>query len=94
LILPDTHQFLKLLFCSSDDLPEGCVKLEHVVTNLDWSSEDEIRVTCKIQNQEDKIFVADHIICTIPIGVLQKNHTSLFTPNLPNWKIKAINVLS
>ncbi len=80
------------MFCSSDDLPEGCIKLEHVVTNIDWTNEDEIRVTCKIQNSEEKVFIAHHVICTIPIGVLQKNHTSLFTPSLPNWKIKAINV--
>ena len=29
-------------------------------------------------------YYADHIICTIPLGVLKTNHGKMFSPKLPN----------
>lgn len=34
---------------------------------------------------------ADHIIFTPSLGVLKKNYKTLFTPELPQWKINAID---
>jgi spermine oxidase len=35
---------------------------------------------------------ADHVIFTPSLGVLKKNHQTLFDPPLPPWKVKAIDL--
>lgn len=40
-----------------------------------------------------KTFYANHVICTIPLGVLKENVTSLFDPPLPQYKIESIERL-
>ncbi len=42
------------------DLPPGCIKLEHVVTKIDYSDESVIRVTCKIKGQEEKVILKEN----------------------------------
>lgn len=48
-----------------------------------------VEVVC----ENGKKFYADHIICTIPLGVLKDSASSMFSPNLPSEKIEAINRL-
>ena len=48
----------------------------------------------KIECENGERFYADHIICTIPLGVLKKHHGSLFSPKLPSSKIKAMENLN
>lgn len=38
-------------------------------------------------------FFADHVICTIPLGVLKESATTLFSPPLPQYKMEAIDRL-
>lgn len=38
-------------------------------------------------------FHADHVICTVPLGVLKEKATTMFSPPLPQYKIDAINKL-
>ena len=38
----------------------------------------------------DVEFTTRHVICTLPIGVLQSCHQELFTPELPERKVKAM----
>lgn len=39
------------------------------------------------------LFVADHVICTLPLGVLKEKGQSMFHPPLPDYKIGSINRL-
>lgn len=48
-----------------------------------------IAVTCL----NGKTFYANHVICTIPLGVLKDNMHTLFEPALPDYKLEAINRL-
>lgn len=48
-----------------------------------------VEVTC----EDGSKFKADHVIFTASLGVLKQNHETLFTPNLPKRKIKAIQTM-
>lgn len=48
-----------------------------------------IRVTC----EDGRVFNAEHVICTIPLGVLKKCHKTLFDPELPHYKQESIEHL-
>ena len=58
-----------------------------------------INVKCNLESDDERIIVyctdgsvynADHVICTASLGVLKKHHQTLFTPQLPEVKRKAI----
>ena len=68
-----------------EKLPSDVIKIGEKVTNIDWSG-DRVQITTKWGN-----YSADQVIVTVPLGVLKADHKSLFTPNLDEKKVKAIN---
>ncbi|XP_078033315.1 uncharacterized protein LOC144468053 [Augochlora pura] len=60
------------------------------VTKVDYSSEDG---KIKLTTQDGKEYTADHVIMTPSLGVLKADHETLFTPQLPETKTKAIKTL-
>lgn len=71
----------------TDFLAEGLtVKLSQVVTEIDWGNRS-VRV---VTNREE--FVADAVLVTLPLGVLQSG-TVHFFPELPGFKKRAISRL-
>lgn len=64
------------------------ILLNHEVDNIEWSddSEQEVTVICK----DGSKFKSKNVIVTVSLGVLKDRHKTLFTPNLPEAKIKAI----
>uniref|UniRef100_A0A1A9WL88 Amine oxidase domain-containing protein n=1 Tax=Glossina brevipalpis TaxID=37001 RepID=A0A1A9WL88_9MUSC len=65
------------------------VQLNERVKYIEWKQGNEIKITL----DSGKIIMADHVICTVSLGVLQENHEILFKPCLPLWKVRAINGL-
>ena len=65
---------------------ESKVQLNKEVTNINWSSR---RVVITLKDRTT--ITADHVICTVALGVLKDRHPALFTPPLPANKINAIN---
>lgn len=55
------------------------------VVNVNWESE-KVQIKCGDESE----FSADHVIVTLPLGVLKAHHQTLFTPHLPEAKIKSI----
>ena len=47
-----------------------------------------------IKTTDGKTYCADHVIVTIPLGVLKEKYNTLFNPPLPEKKIKTIKVRS
>lgn len=45
----------------------------------------------KIHCVDGSSFTADHLICTVSLGVLKERHVELFQPLLPLWKFNAID---
>lgn len=38
-----------------------------------------------------KRIIGDHVICTVPLGVLKHHASTMFHPPLPNYKMEAID---
>ena len=47
-----------------------------------------------VECEDGDKYYADHVICTVPLGVLKANHSTLFEPALPDSKIKAMDSLT
>jgi len=47
----------------------------------------------QVQCENGKMINAEHIICTLPLGVLKRTAQDLFEPSLPAYKLEAINRL-
>lgn len=69
------------------------VKLNKAVKNITYHqqySEFPIRIEC----YDGSAYEADHVICTVSLGVLKERHITMFTPILPSEKINAIEGLN
>lgn len=53
------------------------------------SSSYKVKVLC----EDNSVYYADHVICTVPLGVLKEKHDTLFNPKLPAYKIESIERL-
>ncbi len=77
-------------------LNKSSIRLNERVEHIDWSSSSDGLVTLKSFNtleKKYKIYKADCVVVTIPLGVLKKTHSNLFSPSLPQNKVKAIERL-
>lgn len=91
LILCSFKQFLHLLVDGDEmneyGILEGCIELNKRGTKINWDRADgSVQITC----ESSEIYVADHVIVTLPLGVLKKS-PMLFEPLLPHAKRKAIS---
>ncbi|CAF1201369.1 unnamed protein product [Adineta ricciae] len=67
-------------------IPQDWIVFEQFVENIEWDTNNQVRITCANGN----IYECDHVICTIPLAVMKWSYKSLFTPALPVWKTEAI----
>lgn len=87
--------FLKLLMNAKEDQPEdlgalnGHVELNKRIGQINWEGAGELRLRC----WNGELLNADHVICTVSLGVLKEQHESLFVPPLPAEKLRAIKGL-
>lgn len=60
---------------------------------MKWNHEstvEKVTVTCV----DGSTYTADHVIFTASLGVLKDRHQTLFTPKLPDKKVKAIESIA
>lgn len=62
-------------------------KFDKVVQTVDWS-DNEVHLVC----EDGSHYYADHVISTVSLGVLKKYANTIFTPQLPERKMSAIQV--
>ncbi|XP_001957705.2 probable polyamine oxidase 5 [Drosophila ananassae] len=88
--------FLSLLLGADKDKPgdqgslKGHVRLNRRIAEINWSGSGELLLRC----WNGEIVRADHVICTVSLGVLKEKHPKLFVPPLPSPKLKAIDGLN
>lgn len=68
--------------CESDDS-------DRTVTEVPVAQSYKVKVVC----ENNSVYYADHVICTVPLGVLKENADSLFDPKLPEYKLASIENL-
>lgn len=73
-----------------EELPvEKNILLNSEVANINYNSIDGKAV---VETTDGKQYVADYVIVTTSLGVLKAQYQTLFTPDLPKAKVKAIKV--
>uniref|UniRef100_A0A182W0U2 Amine oxidase domain-containing protein n=1 Tax=Anopheles minimus TaxID=112268 RepID=A0A182W0U2_9DIPT len=75
-----------------DDAPQGMAGDEQKLSEaarIIKSSTANVVVEC----ENGTVYEADHVICTLPLGVLKEQSEMLFVPALPQYKIESIDSL-
>ncbi|NXM57295.1 PAOX oxidase, partial [Illadopsis cleaveri] len=81
------------------DLPEGTVLFNKAVRTIQWQGSfreegDDARVfPVRVECEDGDVFLADHVIITVPLGFLKERHQEFFQPPLPERKAQAIRNL-
>ncbi|XP_054735975.1 spermine oxidase [Anastrepha obliqua] len=71
-------------------LLEKRIQYNSRVQNIEWKN-SKAGVQIRLWNGE--LIEADHVICTVSLGVLKERHQQMFTPALPPAKCRAIDGL-
>lgn len=69
------------------------VQLNKEVKKISYILEDSSKAI-RIECTDGSHFDADHLICTVSLGVLKERHLSLFEPILPQKKINSIETIT
>ncbi|XP_045465343.1 spermine oxidase [Harmonia axyridis] len=75
----------------SDDSDKTVIDDSEIINNTEKSNEHMTNV--EVTTSNNKKFFADHVICTIPLGVLKHKARTLFNPQLPEFKLEAVDRL-
>ena len=93
----DERGFNYILQPMVEDLKQNTnvsIQLNTEVVEIKYGKNPSVKVRCNNKGyEEEDVLVADTIICTVSVGVLQSDLIS-FLPPLPEWKIKALNQVS
>ncbi|XP_054734954.1 spermine oxidase-like [Anastrepha obliqua] len=90
------RSFLRLLMKANKDNAEDLgllnkrIQYNSRVQNIDWKNSNG---GARIRLWNGELIEADHIICTVSLGVLKEMHQQMFTPALPSAKCRAIDGL-
>lgn len=93
-----------LLDILQKDIPKAGIHLSKTVKKIVWDNEDgntkaninssKVTVVYTERDESSGQIAADHVIVTTSVAVLQKNHRTMFVPNFPKIKVKALENLA
>ena len=61
------------------------------VVLIDWTNDDNV---VKVHCDNCRVFEADYVIVTVSLGVLKQHHKTLFSPQLPEEKVSAVDSMA
>ncbi|KAG1675931.1 Protein anon-37Cs [Nymphon striatum] len=72
-----------------------CIKLNEPVTKICFTEEtNDVNSVITVCTESMSSYEADHVIVTLPVGVLQETYSTMFEPTLPDRKQKAIKYIN
>lgn len=74
--------------CDSDDSDKTVTDVPIQRTDR-LKNGDKVRIVC----DDGSEYYANHVICTMPLGVLKECHKTMFDPELPDYKLESIEHL-
>lgn len=86
--------YSKIIEHLRSQLPKDAIKFNQIVEKIEYDSERGVRVTA-FNSKENKRteYEARKCLSTLPLGIYKEKHQNLFSPPLPNEKIRAIENL-
>lgn len=95
-IPPGFHAVVDAL---AQGVPETSIVLDHPVSQITWCGENSSTLNGSlypvcVECVNGKKFYANHVINTVSLGYLKKNAGRLYSPPLPEHKLKAIDQIS
>ncbi|GFG38328.1 hypothetical protein Cfor_01739 [Coptotermes formosanus] len=99
IVLPSGYS--SILEPVSRDIPQGNICKRQAVATIHWLYADESMSANAVEHvpnveivcEDGSRYYADHVICTIPLGVLKEKAATLFSPSLPQYKLDSIDRL-
>lgn len=84
--------------CESDDSDRTVTGVTATTSSRQPSTEEATTTSgnkfkVKIVCENKSVYYADHVICTVPLGVLKEKAASMFHPQLPAFKLESIDHL-
>lgn len=80
--------------CESDDSDRTVTGAEtETTTKRQKSQEAKTNYKVKVVCENNNVYYADHVICTVPLGVLKEKANTMFSPKLPDFKLESIENL-
>ncbi len=81
--------YVSVLDAMVSQMPDVPIIFEQTVTKIQYN-----HVGVQVSTSSGQDYFAEHVISTLPLGVLKKLHTSLFDPGLPTSLVSAIESIS
>jgi monoamine oxidase len=89
--VPHNYEKLVQALLPEEENDDMTIHYNRVVQNVNLENANYVTVNCKDAGTQEMVtFQARRIICTLPLGVLKQQATSLFTPPLPSDKELAL----
>lgn len=77
----------------SDDSDRTVTEVPCTTRNTNSEICDNDSSVVKVVCDDGTEYFADHVICTVPLGVIKEMHKTLFEPHLPRYKLESIDRL-
>lgn len=75
-------------------IPKEWVKLNQTVNHIDYFNSSLYLDKIKVSTENKNVYQADHVISTLPLGVLKERSKKMFFPILPYRKRRAIELMN
>ncbi|XP_068597389.1 peroxisomal N(1)-acetyl-spermine/spermidine oxidase-like isoform X2 [Brachionichthys hirsutus] len=72
------------------ELPTELVSYNRPVRCVHWNNTDKRETAVMVECHDGEAIAADHVVLTVPLGYLKRNHSTLFSPPLPGVKSLSI----
>lgn len=72
---------------------ERNIRYNKEVTRINYSAAQTNQGQITVQCADGHTYRANHVIVTASVGVLKADHSSMFRPTLPSWKVNSINAI-